>query len=116
MTDREAIEKQGARAEAGVVNCVDTINGLPVDRGRAWTRGQQVCVVRVEAIEVLSLCGQQMNCVQGPKEYGSIQPREQGTHLLEKRGCRPDQRPKSPRQVMLELALQRLEHGGVDRA
>jgi hypothetical protein len=43
-------------------------------------------VVRVETIEVLSLCGQQMNRVQGPKEYRAIQPREQGTHLLESAG------------------------------
>jgi hypothetical protein len=56
-----------------------------------------------------------MNRVQGPKEYRAIQPREQGTDLPEKRGCRLDERPESPRHVMLELALQRLEHGDVNR-
>ena len=59
----------------------------------ARTRGQQVRVVRVETIEVFSLGRHQMNRVQGPKEDRAIQPREQGTHLPEKRGCRFDQRP-----------------------
>jgi hypothetical protein len=73
-------------------------------------------VVRLKTIEVLSLGRHQMNRVQGPKEHRAIQPREQGTNLLERRGCRLDERPESPRHVMMELALQRLEHGDVDRA
>jgi hypothetical protein len=101
------------------------INGLSVDRWRdridafqmhARTRSQQMRVVRVETIEVLSLGSYEMDRVQGPKEHRAIQPREQDTNLLEKRGCRLDQRPESPRHVMVELALQRLEHGEVDRA
>ena len=81
----------------------------------ARTRGQQVRVVRVETIEMLSLGRYQMNRVQGPKEHRAIQPREQGTDPLEKCGCRLDKGPESPRHVMVELALQRLEHGDVDR-
>src|ERR1700737_72101 len=73
-------------------------------------------VVRVEMIEVLSLGRHEMNGVQGPKEHRAIQPREQGTNLLEKRGGRLDQRPESPSHAMVELALQRLEPGDVDRA
>ena len=100
-------------------------DGLSVDRGRdridalemhARTRGQQMRVVRVETIEVLSLGRYQMDRVQGPKEHRAIQPREQRTNLLEERGCRLDQRPQSPPHVMMELALQRLEHRDVDRA
>ena len=52
----------------------------------ARTRGQQMRVVRVETIEVLSLGRYQMDRVQGPKEHRAIQPREQRTNLLEERG------------------------------
>jgi hypothetical protein len=38
-------------------------------------------------------CRHQMNRVQGPKEHRAIQPREQGTNLLECRS-RLDQRPE----------------------
>ena len=61
-------------------------------------------VVRVKMIEVLSLGRHEMNGVEGPKEHRATQPREQGANLLEKRGCRIDERPESPRHVMVELA------------
>jgi hypothetical protein len=53
-----------------------------------------------------------MNSLQGSKEHRAIQPRQQGANVLEKCGCRFDQRPESPRHVMMELALQRLELRG----
>jgi hypothetical protein len=90
------------------------IEGLCVDRWRdridarqmhAPACGQQMRVVRVETIEVLSLGRHQMNRVQGSKEHRAIQAREQGTNLLEKGGCQLDEYPESPRHVVVELAL-----------
>lgn len=54
----------------------------------ARTRGQQMRVIRIEEIEVPGLGRHEMNGVQGPKEYRAIQPRDQGSNLLEQRECR----------------------------
>src|SRR5437867_7299278 len=82
----------------------------------AGAGAEQMSIVGVNAIEVFSLCRDQVQCIQGPQEHGSVQPQEKSAHLFEQHLRRSDQSPQSVRQVMLKLSLQGIEDVPIHRA
>src|SRR5438093_12795431 len=91
----------------------DGVDRFETDAGAG---AEQMSIVRVNAIEVFSLCRDQVQCIQGPQEHGSVQPQEKSAHLLEQHLRRSDQAPQSVRQVMLKLSLQGIEDVPIHRA